>query len=146
MYYGCIICDILGWIDPPGKPTFEFTNFSKSTQQDKIFLHANITWSPPQYLGGLEASDIYYQLQATGYSVNTTDTYSEFSSSTGGRTLDITITAHYNSSSIESMYIPSNVKVNKQYNLCNVVGEQIVDLMSVCISYYIMHACILSGP
>ena len=75
MYYGHIICDILGWIDPPGKPTFEFTNFSKSTQQDKIFLHANITWSPPQYLGGLEASDIYYQLQATGYSVNTTDRY-----------------------------------------------------------------------
>ena len=98
--------------------------------QDKIFLHANISWSPPQYLGGLNASDIYYQLQATGYSINTTDTYSEFNSSTGEKTMGITIKVRFSNSTIDNMYIPSNVEVKKRYDLsCNAASEQIMDLM-----------------
>ena len=97
---------------------------------NEIYLHTNITWSPPQYLGGLKASEtIYYQLQATGYSINTTGTYSEFNSSTRKRSLDITITVHYNSSTIDNIYVPSNVKVKKQYDnlLCNAVDEQVAN-------------------
>ena len=95
-----------------------------------ISAHVNITWSPPQYLGGLDASDIYYQLHATDYDINTTNTYAvllydEVDLSIDKKALDLSIMIHYNGSKIDTLYIPSNIIEKKRYDnlLCDAIGE-----------------------
>ena len=125
-----MICDIVGWISPPGIPTLKVVNSSEDRVGD-ISVHLNISWSPPQYLGGLNASDIYYQLSATDYdNINTTDThsvlfYDELILGENKKALDISIAVHYNGSSADTLYIPSNIIVTRQYDnlLCDAVGE-----------------------
>ena len=125
-----MICDIVGWINPPGTPTLKVANLSEDLIYDDISVYVNITWSPPQYLGGLNASDIYYRLQATDYDINTTDThsvlfYDDLNLSIYKKALDVSIAVHYNGSTNDTLYIPSNVIVKKQYDnlLCDAVGE-----------------------
>ena len=128
-----MICDIIGWISPPGRPTLKVANLSEDLMNDLISVHVNITWSAPQYFGGLNASDIYYQLHATGYDINTTDTYSvlfydDVTLSIDKKALDVSIAVHYNGSTTDTLYIPNNIVVKKQYDnlLCNAVGEQTI--------------------
>ena len=140
-----MICVIAGWSNQPGKPTLNVAKLSENIIYDvfdpsSIYyadtsLHVNVTWSAPQYLGGLNASDIYYQLHATGYEINTTETYSvlfydEVNLSIDKTALDVSIAVHYNGSTTDTLYIPTNIIEKKQYNnlLCDAVGEQTINI------------------
>ena len=124
-----MICIVVGWSNSPGKPTVKVANLTVHITD--VSMLANITWSPPQYLGGLNTSYIYYQLKTNDYDINTTDTYSLLSFDglrlrSHRRVLDITLTIHYNSSAVDALYIPNNMLAKKRYNhlLCETVGEQ----------------------
>ena len=140
-------CNIIGWMSPPGRPTLKVANLSEDLTNDLISVNVNITWSPPQYLGGLDASDIYYQLHATGYDINTTETYSvlfydELNLSIDKKSLDVSIAVHYNGSTTDTLYIPTNIIEKKRYNnlLCDAVGEQTITSM---IMKFIVHRHLL---
>ena len=134
----CTICDIAGWSNPPGKPTLKLAEllgekWNPILYYDDISILVNITWSPPHYLGGLNTSDIYYQLNTINYNRYTTNTYSllyygKLSLSLHKKALDVSVMVHYNGSMADAMYIPSNIIVKKRYNnlLCHSVGEQTV--------------------
>ena len=134
-----MICDIVGWVNPPGIPTLKVVDLSEDRIGD-ISAHLNISWSPPQYLGGLNASDIYYQLYATDYNISTTDThsvlfYDRLNLSFDKKVLDVSIAVHYNGTTADTLYIPNNIIVKRQYKhlLCDAVGERMtntVDLSS----------------
>ena len=133
---------IVGWINPSGRLILKVAILSEDIGYDRddpseiyyavTTVDVNITWSPPQYLGGLNASDIYYQLHATDYDIkNTTDThyvllYDDLNLYTNQKALDVSIAVHYNGSTNDTLYIPSNIIVKKQYDnlLCDAVGEQ----------------------
>ena len=124
-----MICNVAGWSNSPGKPTVKVANLTEHATD--VSMLANVTWSPPQYLGGLNASDIYYQLKINDYDINTTDTYSLLSYDglrlrSHRKVLDITLTVHYNGSAVDALYIPNNMLAKKRYNhlLCETVGEQ----------------------
>ena len=127
----CIICDIVGWSNPPGKPTFNVVELTENTSTTYYYasIHVNITWSTPQYLGGLNANDIYYQLNTMDHNINTTDPYSVLSydelSLIDKSPLDITVEVHYNGSTTNTLYIPSNIQVTRQSDnlLCDAVGK-----------------------
>ena len=128
-----MICNVVGWSNLPGTPTLKGANFTENPRNTSMLV--NITWSPPQYLGGLNAGDIYYQLKAKKYIINTTNTYSllffdELQLKSHKKVLDITLTVHYNGSAVDAMYIPSSMLVKKQYNhlLCDAVGEQTANI------------------
>ena len=152
-----MICIIVGWSNRPREPRLKVAELNENilSLYDNIFdrsviyyagvtMHVNITWSPPQYLGGLDASDIYYQLHATGYDdINTTNTYSvlfyEVNFSTNKKALNVSIAIHYNGSTTDALYIPSNVIEKKQYDnlLCDAVGEQKITF----ITYWVHSEC-----
>ena len=118
-------------MSPPGRPMLKVVNLSEDLTYYLISVNVNITWSPPQYFGGLNASDIYYQLHATGYDINTTETYSvlfydEVNFSVRKKSLDVSIAVHYNGSTTDTLYIPTNIIQKKRYDnlLCDAVGEQ----------------------
>ena len=133
-----MICDIVGWSNPPGEPTLNVTKLKEHLSYDNrkemtnaySSVNVSINWLPPQYLGGLNASDIYYQLRINGDSTITTDTHSyvfyrEVDFVYNKKTLNIRVTVRYNSSIVDHLYIPNNILVEKYYDnlLCDVVGE-----------------------
>ena len=134
-----VICDIVGWSNPPGEPTLNVTKLEQHLSYDSreeevtnAYSSANISinWLPPQYLGGLNASDIYYQLRINGGSNITTDTHSfvfyrEIDFVYSKKTLNIRVTVHYNGSTVDHLYIPSNILVEKYYDnlLCDALSE-----------------------
>ena len=80
-----MIYDIVGWSNPPGELMLNITNLTENLIYDHrkeeyvdaySAVNVTISWSPPQYLGGLNTSDIYYQLRINDDSTITTDTYS----------------------------------------------------------------------
>ena len=139
-----MICIIAGWSNQPRKPTLNIAELRENIidifDHSEIYyadtsLHVNITWSAPQYFGGLNTSDIYYQLHATGYDINTTDTYfvlfyDDVHLSIDKKALDVSIAVHYNGSTTDTLYIPNNIVVKKQYDnlLCDAVGEQTINI------------------
>ena len=134
-----MICDISGWSNPPGNPTLNVTELNEtdvfcnrhiSIKYFSTSVNVKVTWSPPQYLGGLQTSDIYYQLNTNGHDINTTDNYSllfygKINFNTNKKILDVSVTLHYNGSTVDTLYTPSNVLVKKTYGnlLCNAIGE-----------------------
>jgi len=109
---------------------FDIVELTENKTYDDISIHVNIAWSPPQYLGGLTASNIYYQLITIDRNINTTDPYSvlfydELSLRFENPTVDITVIVHYNGSATNTLYIPNNILVTKQSDniLCDALGE-----------------------
>ena len=93
-------------------------------------VNVSINWLLPQYLGGLNASDIYYQSRINGDSTITTDTHSfafyrEVDFLYNKKTLNIRVAVHYNGSAVDHLYIPRNISVEKYYGnlLCDTLGE-----------------------
>ena len=123
-------CIFVGWSNPPGKPTLKVVELNESKSYVSVLV--NVTWSPPQYLGGLNTISIYYQLTTIDYDINTTNPYSLLFYDqlylNIKKSLDVSVTLHYNGSTTDSLYIPSNMLVMKRYDhlLCNAVGEQTV--------------------
>ena len=136
--YIYMICDISGWSNPPENPTLNITELNEtvvfcdhpSMKYFSTSVNVKVTWSPPHYLGGLHTSDIYYQLNTNGHDINTTDNYSllfydKINFHSSKKILDISVIVHYNGSTVDTLYTPSNVLVKKTYGnlLCNVIGE-----------------------
>ena len=125
-----MICDIIGWSNPPGKPTVKVGELNESN--DDVSVLVNVTWSPPQYLGGLKSTDIYYQLTTIDYDIITTDTYSLLFYNKLylpiKKSLDVSVAVHYNGSTTDSLYIPNNILVMKRYDhlLCEAVGKHTI--------------------
>ena len=134
-----MIYDIVGWSNPPGELMLNITNLTENLIYDhrkEEFVDAysavnvTISWSPPQYLGGFNTSDIYYQLRINDDSTITTDTYSFKSYSYvdflySKQTLNIRVTVHYNGSTVDHLYIPSSILLVKNYDnlLCDALGK-----------------------
>ena len=132
-----MICDIVGWSNPPGELMLNITKLKEDLSYNHrgevidAFSSVNfiISWSPPQYLGGLNTSDIYYQLRINGDSTITTDTYSfksydNVNFNYNKKTLNIRVTVHYNGSTNNHLYIPSSILVKEYDNLlCDALGE-----------------------
>ena len=133
-----MICDIVGWSNPPGEPLLNVTKLNEHLSYDRhkevisaySSVNVSINWLPPQYLGGLNVSDIYYQSRINGDNTITTDTHSfvfyrEVDFLYNKKTLNIRVTVHYNGSTVDHLYIPSNILVEKYYGnlLCDALGE-----------------------
>ena len=158
-----MMCSIIGWSNPPGETGLKVDELTEkiinntTPYDNSVYLdnsvHVNISWSPPQYFGGLNASDIYYQLQATSFDIyqatdydeiNTTDTYyklfyDDLNYSIKKKVLNVIITVHYNGTAIDDSYIPSNIVAKEQYDnlLCEAIGKHMYVYMCPCIHYYI---------
>ena len=130
-----MIC--VGWSNPPGELMLNITKLKEHLRHDhheevtyaSSSVNVIISWSPPQYLGGLNTSDIYYQLRINGDSTITTDTYSfksydNVNFNYDKKTLNIRVTVHYNGSTNNHLYIPSSILVKEYDNLlCDALGE-----------------------
>ena len=118
-----MVCDILGWMNRPGSPRISTVELNKTSNS----MFVNITWPPPEYLGGLNTDDIYYQLTTSEHSINTTDTYSLLSYDKSRLyAKNVIIAVHYNGSTAITLYIPHKVSVMKHsiHLKCAAVGEQ----------------------
>ena len=142
---------IVGWSNPLGKPQLDAVELNE-TSNYIVSVLVNVSWSPPKYLGGLNTSDIYYQLTTNGHSINTTDTYSLLLCERlriEPKYLDITIAIHYNRSTANTSYIPHKMLVKQQYNnlICSAVGEQVATLYNYLATYVcnLFAYCIATG-
>ena len=121
--YVRMVCDILGWMNRLGNPRISTVELNKTSNS----MFVNVTWPPPEYLGGLNMGDIYYQLTTSDHSINTADTYSLLSydkSTLYAR--NVIIAVHYSGSMANTLYIPHKVSVMKHriHLKCAAVGEQ----------------------